>query len=335
MLLWFGFFLCLFFGLKEVFQDGLPGLRIASEISQLCRVRDSLHHFEETLASGCLPDEEDWELLRIHPAPWGGLISQSLIRLRTQGASLVPTLKRFRELVSSHEKNLRQGKARASQALAQAMVCSLMIPLFSSLLYLMVPGLDEKRSFWFVLSFFACVWGGLAAFWMLALSESARWGGLKKTEQPWVLEASGFGERLLATLKSGMAPDLAWSESIQAVSSGLVCLWGADIWQESRALEPLLQSGPSTFRESIATLGERLRRAIQVSLMEGSPSEERLVSVMESFKTEMNSFQERELSLLPARAMKPLFLCVAPAVLSLLITALVLSFQTQAPGWFE
>jgi hypothetical protein len=333
MSLWFGFFLCLFFGLKEVFRDGFPGLRISSEISSLCRTRDSLHHFEETLASGCLPDEQDWALLRSQPAPWGGLISESLIRLRSHGASLVPTLKRFRELVVSHEKNLRQGKARASQALAQAMVCALMIPLFSSVLYLMVPGVDEKRSFWFVLSFFACLWGGLASLWMLSMSEMARWGGLKKTEQPWVLESLSFGERLLATLKAGASPDLAWTESTKMLSSGLVCLWGANIWQES-SNSASTQTGPLHFRESIATLGERLRRSIQVSLMEGSPSEDRMISVIESFKTEMESFQERELSLLPARAMKPLFLCVAPAVMSLLVTALVLSFQSQAPGWF-
>jgi len=333
MVLWFGFFLCLFFGLKEVFRDGLPGLRISAEISRLCRTRDSLHHFEETLASGCLPDDQDWKSLKSQPAPWGVLITDSLVRLRSQGASLIPTLRRFRELVASHEKNLRQGQARASQALAQAMVCAFMIPLFSSVLYLMVPGVDEKRSFWFVLSFLACVWGGCASLWMLSMSEVARWGGLKKSEQPWVLEALSFSERLLASLKAGSAPDHAWSESTMMLSSGLVCLWGADIWQESSEGACSL-SGPKNFRESILTLGSRLRSAIQVSLMDGTPAEDRLVSVADSFKVEMAAFQERELSLLPARAMKPLFLCVAPAVLSLLVTALVLSFQSQAPGWF-
>lgn len=330
MVFWILFFICLFFGLKELSSEGAPLLRIGQELVEVTRVKNRIHAFEETLASGCLPEEEEWEELARLPVPWGSLLSESLFELRQNGASLLPTLRRYRELAASHEKSMREAKARSAQALAQSLLCIALIPILGSLLYLLVPGVEEKRLFWWSACGFALVWGGVAAAWLLRMSEQARWGGLLRAEQPWVLESLGFGERLIALLRAGQAPDVAWTGAVRDVETRLLANWGADVWR-SDSEDP---KSALSLRDSILDLGARMRRAIQVSLLEGKPCESRLIGVVESFRIEMHSFQERELSLLPARAMKPLFLCIAPAVLGLLATAITLGFQSQSGGIF-
>lgn len=330
MVFWIFFFICLFFGLRELSSDGIPGLQIGRELVEVTRVKNRIHAFEETLASGCLPEEEEWEELAALPRPWGKILSESLHELRQQGASLLPTLRRYRELAASHEKSMREAKARSAQALAQSLLCIALIPILGSLLYLLVPGVEEKRLFWWSACAFALVWGGAAAAWLLRLSEQARWGGLFRIEQPWVLESLSFSERLIALLRAGQAPDVAWLRAAQDVEVGLLAHWGADVWRN----EEEDSKSSLSLRESILTLGSRMRRAIQVSLLEGKPCESRLIGVVESFRIEMQSFQERELSLLPARAMKPLFFCIAPAVLGLLAIAITLGFQSQSDGIF-
>jgi len=325
MLFWFISFVCLLFGLREAFRDGSFARGRPDELVTMARIRDSLHHFEETLASGNLPEERDWERLFQASAPWGALFSESLPELRAQGASLVPTLKRFRELAVSHEKNLRDAKARASGAMSQALICACLIPVFGAFLYLLVPGVDERPIAWTFLCLLASGMGGVAATWLLGLAESARWGGLKKDAHPRVLESLGFCERLIALLRSGLAPDLAWARAVDSLSPELTSRWGADVWRR----DPEDLGAARSLDESIASLGSRLRRAIQVGLLEGTPCEERLESVAQSLRAEIRAFQERELGLLGSRALKPLFLCVAPAVLSLLVIAVFVSFRSQ------
>lgn len=319
---------CLLFGLRECVRDGTfaRGKRgKGNELVSIARVRDAVHHFEETLASGNLPEPEDWLRLQHAPPPWGGLITESLTELRSQGASLLPTLKRFRELALAHEKSLRDAQARASGAMSQAMISAALVPVFGAFLYLLVPGLDERPFIWLAVCFAACASGGVAAAWLLDLSESARWGGLRPDARPWVLESLGFCERLIALLRSGLAPDLAWSRAVGSVSPDLVVHWGADVWRSV----PEASTPATSLFESVTGLGVRLRRAIQTGLMEGTPCEERLEGVAQGLRTEIRAFQDRELSLLGSRALKPLFLCVAPSVLLLLVIAVWFSFRSS------
>ena len=90
------------------------------------------------------------------PAPWGALSFQSLTELRTSGAALLPTLRRLRNLAEEHEAALLDAKARSAQALSQAMLCAVLVPIFGSLLYVFYPasmltrtsGLWVARSRW-------------------------------------------------------------------------------------------------------------------------------------------------------------------------------------------
>jgi hypothetical protein len=74
--------------------------------------------------------------------------------------------------------------------------------------------------------------------------------------------------------------------------------------------------------------GTSIRKVIQVSLMEGRPCTERVESALQALRQDISAQIERELSLLATRALKPLFCCVAPALLGFLAMGLYL-------GWVE
>jgi hypothetical protein len=81
----------------------------------------------------------------------------------------------------------------------------------------------------------------------------------------------------------------------------------------------------------LAELGSSLRKAIQVSLMEGRPCTERAEAALLALSQDLKAQVSRELTLLGTRALKPLFFCVAPALMGLLFTGLFLGWD-QAMG---
>jgi hypothetical protein len=242
---------------------------------------------------------------------------------------VLPTLKRLRALADAQTEDLLEAKARSASAMAQALTCSAMVPLLSGALYLLLPALTEHRAVWMGMSAVALAWSGVGALWLLKMAETARWAGLSRTDRPGLLSAYCTSERILALVRSGLPPDLAWSQAVEALRRGpaaLSRLWCPSVWaSDPRAAEP--GSGEPLAVRALARAGESIRRAIQCALLEGRPSTDRIEAASGALRHEMSAAVERELSLLSTRALKPLFLCVAPSLLGLLGCAILIIWR--------
>jgi hypothetical protein len=296
---------------------------LGREHARLQRVTSLLLELEETLASGLLPQPERWEELRRLPQPWGKLVSESVDQLRAQGGALLPTLKRLRTLAEEHSTSLKEARGRSAQALGQASACAALVPLFGCVLYFLLPGVSDRPYLWSVGAAVAFLFSLIAVAWMLGLSEVARWGGVPAQRRPWILAAQCAGERFLALVRCGNPADVAWSRTLETLSLDdpfLAQAWGHSIW--AQGTEP--KSHPAT--QSIVNVGQSVRKAVQLSLMEGYPCTERVETVLQSFRHELRAQMEREMGLLGTRCLVPLFCCVAPALLGLLAFGLYLAW---------
>jgi hypothetical protein len=298
----------------------------------LSRTSALLRELEECLAAGLLPGQERWEQVRALPEPWGKLAHESLSELRSRGGQVLPTLKRLRSLADSQAEDLLEGKARSASAMAQALTCAAMVPLLSGALYFLLPALEEHRVFWIGASAFALAWSGAGALWLLRMAETARWGGLAQADRPGLLSAYCTSERILALIRSGVPPDLAWSHAMDAFRrepTALSRLWCPSVWATEGV--PEASAGPLAIR-ALQRAGESIRRAIQCALLEGRPSVERIEAAAASLRHEMSAAVDRELSLLPTRALKPLFICVAPSLIGLLGCAILILWADSSGG---
>ncbi len=328
LLLWFAFF---FFVLSLISQaaNEIPA-QIQSQSGAGVRAAEGLfHELEETLASGLVPGEERWQKLKTLEAPWNHLSYDCLSQLRSEGAAVVPTLKRFRELARRHFESLGEARARSSQAVAQAGVCFALIPVFSFVLRWLLPDVESAGGVWWFITAFATALGIVSGLWIWKMAEAARWGGLKKSEQTWMLDTLVFGERLLALLKLGRAPDRAWTESIAHMPPKLQTKWGSDPWQVEETKTP---GTSKNLRSALIDSGSSYKKSIQASLWDGQPCAERIESVVQGLRSEIRAYQERELQMLGTRALKPLFLLTAPGLLSLLGFALFMSVSNVVGG---
>ncbi|MGK5084308.1 hypothetical protein WDW37_13510 [Bdellovibrionota bacterium FG-1] len=298
------------------------------EQQALRKVGFVLQEIEETLAAGLVPARSRWDSLRGLPAPWGALVFESLQELRNTGGALVPTLKRLRALALEQDVALSQAKARTAQSLAQALLCAALVPVFGGVLYYLLPAVAQNQGLWLCICATALLLAGVGAVWLLKMAEAARWGGLRSSSRAWVLASQCAGERFLAWVRAGNPPDLAWARTIAALEGevpALVARWGASIWSTG---QPVSKGAERPVEEA----GHAIRRAIQVSLMEGRPCTERVEVVLESLRQDLRAGVERELGLLATRALKPLFVCVAPALLGLLGCGLWVSWNDVAGG---
>jgi hypothetical protein len=334
MWLWSAVFLCFFAGLRLLLSDWsvrdlLPGAgRLREELRAVIHL---LQEIEETLSAGLVPARERWEALRALSAPWGELAYESLQELRSQGGVLLPTLRRLRGLAQDHDSALGEARARSSQALAQAGICALLVPAFGFALYSLLPALSQRFAMWLVTCAGALLLSGAGALWMISLAEKARWGGLPPYARTWVLASQCAGERFLALVRSGNPADLAWVRSCGMLQKGapeLAERWGASVWREADG-DGLVRGfgGGGGALQAMEEAGDSLRRAVQVSLMEGRPCTERVEVALQSLRQNLKSQVERELSLLSTRALKPLFLCVAPALFLLLAVGIALTWS--------
>lgn len=293
--------------------------------------------FEEILSSGTLPSEEMWQALSRLPSPWGALISESLLQLRTRGAALLPTLKRLRTLAMEQSKTLADAQARSSQALAQALGGVLIVILMGGTLYALLPGVSDNTWAWGMLCSGSAALAVIGAFWIISMAEYACWAGLPKDSKNWILAAQCAGERFLAIVRAGSPADLAWSNACELLfleAPGLAAAWGHSIWkaspQKGFANRGAAQGGAA--KDILIEAGDSIRRAVQVSLMEGRPCTERVESVLASLHHDIRAQIDTELSLLPTRALKPLFIFVAPSVFLLLAAGFFFSFDTVLKG---
>jgi hypothetical protein len=251
------------------------------------------------------------------PGLWGPLIYQSLTELRSSGGALLPTLRRLRNLADEHQISLMDAKAKASQAMAQALVCSFLVPLFGTVLYFLLPGVSDHPYRWGTACLSSMVVALLGAAWLLHLSSNARWGGLLAQQRCWVLTSQCAGERFLALVRSGTPSDLAWTRACELLISeapSLAAQWGSSVWSQSEKIPLSLNASARVLIET----GGALKKAVQLSLMEGRPCTERVESALLALRQELRAQVDRELQLLGTRALKPLFICVAPSVMMLM-----------------
>jgi len=328
-ILWFSFFTLAIHALIKGFRE-IPLRGRAAQGSGIRAAEGLFHELEETLASGVIPADEKWQKLAHLEAPWNRLSFDCLTMLRSEGAAVVPTLKRFRELARRHFESLGVARARSAQPIAQSGVCMALVPIFSFVLRTLLPDVESAGGSWWFITAFATGLGLLSGLWIWKMAEAARWGGLKTGEQTWMLDSMVFGERLLALLRLGRAPDRAWTESIPLLPPGLRAAWGSDPWNVDTAKSQ--EENAKTLREVLLQAGGAYKKSIQASLWDGQPCSERIESVISGLRSETRAYQERELQLLATRALKPLFLLTAPGLLSLLGFALFLSFASAVGG---
>lgn len=328
LLFWLISFRCLFILLADL-RKRVPRFSREASYVGVKNAEALFHELEETLASGLLPKDERWVKLATLEYPWNTLASESIRQLREEGGAVIPTLRRFRETARRHFESLVEARARSAQALAQAVVCGGLAPVFALVLRVLLPEVEGAGAGWWIVSGIALGLGLSSGAWIWRMVESARWGGLEGAEREWMLSSVIFGERLLALLRLGRAPDRAWTEALPILPAALVVAWGSDPWdtvgeKQNRDSE----KNRKNLRESLLLSGVSFKKSIQASLWDGQSCSERIESVLEGIRTETKAFQSRELQLLPARALKPLFLLTAPGIFAILGFALFLSVSS-------
>ena len=305
------------------------------ELAGLRRAALLLQEAEETLQAGMILSPELLLRIRKLEPPWGTLASESIHDLRHAGASLLPTLRRIRALITGQVTFSLNSRTQSSQARAQGLVCLLLVPLFSFALSQLLPALKEHQVTWVLVSLGGLLIASCGSLWILALGESARWGNLRKSRRGWPVTALATGERLLALIRSGMAPETAWSRCYALLASTtpeLALRWPSSVWVKSEELPRSSMLARPDGLATLDTLGRALTQGIQLSVFEGKPCLERLEAGLEAFKTEFQTRVEREIALLSTRALKPLFIFIAPSVLFLLGAAMFFSAGTELFG---
>ncbi len=340
MLIWTACIFCALGGFHLLMPRSLLGLirsGTRDSSTEIRKILAALHELQELLESGILPSEEKWAVVRGLPSPWGPLLSESILGLRAQGAAILPTIRRFRDLAVHHRDSLSEAKARSAQALMQALVCTALVPLFGAGLFMIMPGLEEHPWLWVIACTLAILLSLAGAFWLLSMAEEARWGGMPPAQRSWILISQCAGERLLSSLRSGDPPDIAWGRACEFLAReapGLAEEWGFSTWK-SECGSPekgTVTSRPNSPMRPLIDAGHSLKKAIQISLMEGRSCMERAEAILAAMRTELRMQTERELSVLGARALKPLFVCTAPALLGLLGMAMVSAWLSLQEG---
>ena len=320
-ILCFGFGLIALHRIARSLNVWANSVGVAAERKRLKTVSLSLQEIEESLTSGMVPETGKWVALEKLPSPWGSLIFQSLSELRSSGGALLPTLRRLRALADEHQVSLMDAKAKSAQALSQALVCSFMVPLFGAVLYVLLPGIGEHPYRWGIVCLGSLGIASLGSAWLLHLSSTARWGGLQNEQRCWVLASQCAGERFLALVRSGTPSDLAWTRSCELLireAPALAVQWGSSVWAQPPHLSKYAAGTLAAAAHVLIDTGTSLKKAVQLSLMEGRPCTERVEAALLALRQEMRSQVDRELALLGTRALKPLFICVAPSILALL-----------------
>jgi hypothetical protein len=328
--LWFGSYLG--FGmsarrfhplLKPLFEH-LSTSRVIDEL-RLAAAR--LKRIQELLESGLVPDSMEWDQIKDFPEPWNRIVSDSLLELRNQGAPVLPTLTRVQRTLTEQVDFVLEAKTKSAQALSQALLSLLLVPGFGAFLFLMLPGLKQARTEFFVLLFFSTLISSGAFLWILALSDRARFGNVRSENRRWWVSVHAAIEKIFALISAGHPPDQAWRVTILELASSdpsLARAWGSQVWDR---FEQSADSAEGECERLMVSLGVEVRRSIQTSLIEGRGCLDRMESIHRSFLSEVKLKVQHELNLLPNRCLMPLFVCVFPSVVLLLGGSLWLFFQ--------
>jgi hypothetical protein len=188
-------------------------------------------------------------------------------------------------------------------------------PALGLFLFLTLDALGRAAGVWSAAVAATAAIGLGAARWIVAMAEHARRAGRSKKEESLRVIAVLALERIIALIRSGLPPDLAWSQTLATTGNELLAeFWGGVFWS---AKTP-------TSSSVLEEWGQAIRHAIQVSTMQGQSCLDRLEALQREAAIEARASVKRELALLPGRALRPLFLLVMPSVLALLITAFLM-----------
>ncbi len=330
MIFWVMTYLLFFAGVRELAPVRHRFLALLGQdrgIEELRLAAAKLRLLQELLESGMVPSSEEWDRIRTFPTPWNQIIGQSLQDLRKEGAPVLPTLDRLHRTFLDQVDFMCEAKVKSAQSLSQAHLSLGLIPGFSLMIYLLLPGIPESKGTFFLLTGFSTLLASFAYLWILFLSEKARFGNVRSENRSWWISAHTTMERIFALISSGRPPDQAWRSALHELlvsGSNLAVLWGAQVWDP---FVPRNFSGFSECERIMILLGVEVRRSIQTSLLEGRGCLDRLESVHKSSFEELKTRIRTELNLLPGRCLKPLFLFVFPAVLLLMGGSLWIFFK--------
>lgn len=302
----------------------------ARQFKTLEKVCDQLQLLQEQLESGLFPDLSQWEQIKTWPDPWGEVMRVHVLEMRSRGLSVVPTIRRIKKLATETASAQWEAKSKSAQALGQALVCGSIIPVCSLTLYYLIPGLKAHFWTWILMTVICFLWSGLGALWIIKLADQARWSGLSQELRGSLLDAQVTVEGFTAQVKSGLPADIAWARAVQGFSARYTPLasgWSANIFSTQIRDKKIFPSKEGLAQRRILELGFAIQKAIQLSLMEGRPCNERIELLSDAFRTEWKGNVDRALAQLPNQALKPLFLCIAPAAFLLLGGALYYSVQ--------
>jgi len=328
-----GWTLAFFLGISGIRQLKPLGIKLKNHFLQTKEVeslRRSVRHLKllsEMLESGVVPLQEDWQELRSFSEPWGSLFSESLQELRSQGAPVLPTLARMQRTLEEQAELISEGKVKSAQSFGQAFLGLILVPVFSAVLYFMMPGMQASEREFFALAAFSMFLASLSFVWMVSLVDRARFGDLRDERRPWIANVNVSMERLMALISTGLPADLAYQKTIEEMATLAPTLareWKPQVWDSAFTSETRPENETERL---ILGLGTEVRRAIQTSLMEGRGCLDRLESIHRTFLLDLRMRIGRELGLLPNRCLKPLFVLVFPSVMLLLMGSMALCFQ--------
>mgnify|MGYP007063368072 CR=1 FL=1 len=332
MELWFLAIILFFYGtinLIRLFFNCLERLSGRKNKLELQNIVDSLQDIKEIIESGLVPPDEKWMRLGSFQEPWGGLIQTTLSELRSQGAPVLPTVDRIKKLAQENIYFILNSQSKTAQALVQSLCCLFMTMLVGGGLYILMPGLEFYLTYWTIACFFSLFISSLGVFWLVSMSETASWGGVHLEYRSWILFSQCSGERLIAYIRSGMTPELAWCKSYSILlkeNKRFAQVWGQSVWSEKEHhISKQKNKIDTTIVFVIKEMVKAFKKSIHLSLMDGSPCIEKIESALEVVAKEIKIQTEKEVSLLSSRALKPLFICVAPALMGLLIFGIYLN----------
>jgi hypothetical protein len=331
-LLWFATFLLFAWGVHELRPMAL-GLRNyflqAKEVEALRRAVNHLKLLSEMLESGIVPEAHDWRHISSFPTPWNQLVLKSVTELRAQGAPVLPTLSRMQKTLEEQAELILEGKVKSSQAFGQGFLGMILVPAFAVVLYVLMPGLQNATSEFLMIVIFSFFLSTVSLIWMTSLVDQARFGNMKSENRRWIVSVNVALERMMALVSTGLPADLAYKKTIEELATQDATLareWKPQIWDSGHVESSLRNS--SEAERLILGLGHEVRKTIQTSLLEGRGCLDRLESIHRTFLLDLRMRIGRELSLLPNRCLKPLFICVFPAVMILLFGSMGLCFQS-------
>ena len=329
MLLWSLALLALLLCLRSL-------LRLVTQLSPTTRTHENqlsliqwFQRCEERLQCGFPLGDEDFGA-GVLTEPEYRFLPKWIQNLRNSGQAILPSLKGMREATLFVNRILVGSQAKVAPTRMQAKVSVGLVFAISLLLYKMLEGPENNLGIWIGATAIALLLAGYSFLWIEGLILRTIWNGSqKRTEGKW-FSYFLFPLRLQGAIQMGTALDEAWGVSVRSLTengTGKMPPALASLWAKGDGAEPT--DWPLEWK-----LLAELRTALQHALYQGTPVSERILVWAAQARIQFEAELQARLETLPHRCLQPLYLCVAPAVVGLLVTGLVLEVRAHVGGLF-